>query len=135
MIHSAADDESEHRMPDAQAGVLSRLEIQEKEQTRLHAEIEAALEGTRSVGQINPRNPGLHNAAIQLTKKFMRLDFDYFAFEDIYRGDEGLIRRRQQEYLQYYRGRDNVLDVGCGRGEFLELLAENKTISVPRVLS
>ena len=52
-------------------------------------------------------------------------EFDYFAFEDLYRGDEGLIRRRQEEYLQYYRGRDNVLDVGCGRGELLELLRDN----------
>jgi O-antigen chain-terminating methyltransferase len=51
--------------------------------------------------------------------------FDYFAFEDLYRGDEGLIRRRQEEYLKYFQGRDNVLDVGCGRGEFLELLREN----------
>jgi O-antigen chain-terminating methyltransferase len=52
-------------------------------------------------------------------------EFDYFAFEDRYRGDETLVRRRQEEYLQYYRGRDNLLDVGCGRGEFLELLREN----------
>jgi SAM-dependent methyltransferase len=51
-------------------------------------------------------------------------NFDYFAFEDLYRGDETMIRRRQKEYLEYFRGRDNVLDVGCGRGEFLELLRE-----------
>jgi O-antigen chain-terminating methyltransferase len=52
-------------------------------------------------------------------------DFDYFAFEDLYRGDEDLIRHRQKEYLEYFRGRNNVLDVGCGRGEFLELLREH----------
>jgi SAM-dependent methyltransferase len=52
-------------------------------------------------------------------------DFDYFAFEDLYRGDEAEIRRRQKGYLEYFRGRDNVLDVGCGRGEFLELLRDN----------
>lgn len=52
-------------------------------------------------------------------------EFDYFAFEDLYRGEETLIRRRQEEYLQYFRGRDNILDVGCGRGEFLELLRDN----------
>ncbi|HZD30093.1 MAG TPA: class I SAM-dependent methyltransferase [Candidatus Angelobacter sp.] len=51
-------------------------------------------------------------------------EFDYFAFEDRYRGEEAMIRRRQQEYLRYFGGRDNVLDVGCGRGEFLELLRE-----------
>jgi SAM-dependent methyltransferase len=51
-------------------------------------------------------------------------NFDHFAFEDLYRGDESDIRRRQKEYLEYFRGRDNVLDAGCGRGEFLELLRE-----------
>jgi len=60
------------------------------------------------------------------------LEFDYFAFEERYRGDEALIRGRQQEYLQHYRGRENVLDVGCGRGEFLELLRE-KNISAKGV--
>lgn len=51
--------------------------------------------------------------------------FDYFRFEEIYRGDESLIATRQKEYLELFRGRENVLDVGCGRGEFLELLREN----------
>jgi O-antigen chain-terminating methyltransferase len=52
-------------------------------------------------------------------------DFDYFAFEELYRGDETSIRERQKSYLECFRGRQNVLDVGCGRGEFLELLREN----------
>lgn len=51
--------------------------------------------------------------------------FDYFAFEDRYRGDEGVIRERQQTYLEYFRGRENVVDIGCGRGEFLEVLRDN----------
>ncbi len=52
-------------------------------------------------------------------------EFDYFAFEDLYRGEEADIRSRQQEYLEYFRGRENVVDIGCGRGEFLELLRDN----------
>ena len=51
--------------------------------------------------------------------------FDYFVFEEKYRGDEALVRSRQQEYLHYFRGRENVIDIGCGRGEFLELLRDN----------
>jgi SAM-dependent methyltransferase len=50
--------------------------------------------------------------------------FDYFRFEELYRGDEGLIAARQREYLGYFRGRQDVVDLGCGRGEFLELLRE-----------
>lgn len=51
--------------------------------------------------------------------------FDYFRFEELYRGDEALITTRQKEYLDLFRGREDVLDVGCGRGEFLELLRDN----------
>ena len=39
---------------------------------QLRGEIETALEGTRRVGEINPRNPGLHNDLIQFLKKAMR---------------------------------------------------------------
>lgn len=50
--------------------------------------------------------------------------FDYYWFESIHRGDRALIKRRQQPYLEYFEGCNNVLDVGCGRGEFLELMKE-----------
>lgn len=53
-------------------------------------------------------------------------EFDYFAFEDLYRGEESDIRSRQHAYLEYFRGRENVVDIGCGRGEFLELLRDNQ---------
>jgi SAM-dependent methyltransferase len=46
----------------------------------------------------------------------------YVAFEDRYRGSTEDIRKRLQDYLPLFRGAENVLDVGCGRGEFLDLL-------------
>jgi SAM-dependent methyltransferase len=48
----------------------------------------------------------------------------YDAFEDIFRGPEGFIRDRQRRYLSLLGDREPVLDVGCGRGEFLDLLRE-----------
>jgi SAM-dependent methyltransferase len=50
--------------------------------------------------------------------------FDYFAFETRMRGPRELIRARQREYVDDFRDATPVLDVGCGRGEFLSLLAE-----------
>lgn len=47
---------------------------------------------------------------------------DYVAFEDVFRLSEDVIRERQRPYLSLVDGRHPVLDVGCGRGEFLELL-------------
>ena len=57
-------------------------------------------------------------------------DFDYFLFESKYRGSKEDIKKRQEHYLQYFRGQENVLDIGCGRGEFLELLGENNISAI-----
>jgi SAM-dependent methyltransferase len=49
--------------------------------------------------------------------------FKYVGFEDRFRGSRDLIRQRLESYLPMFDGARDVLDVGCGRGEFLELLA------------
>ena len=48
--------------------------------------------------------------------------YKYVGFEDRFRGSRELIRERFQSYLALFAGSQDVLDVGCGRGEFLELL-------------
>ncbi len=50
---------------------------------------------------------------------------DYARFAERFRGDEEYVRNGQQFYLPYFQGRSRVLDVGCGRGEFLELMKQN----------
>jgi SAM-dependent methyltransferase len=49
--------------------------------------------------------------------------YKYLAFEDRFRGSRDEIRARLESYLPFFEGASDVLDVGCGRGEFLELLA------------
>lgn len=63
-------------------------------------------------------------------------DFDrdrfYLEFEHLFRGSRADIKQRQQVYLPYLShitsrkegDRPAVLDVGCGRGEWLELMGE-----------
>ena len=51
----------------------------------------------------------------------------YVSFEDAFRGDPELIRARQQAYVSLFANRSDVLDIGCGRGEFLTLLKERGT--------
>lgn len=46
----------------------------------------------------------------------------YVGFEDRFRGSRDEIRGRLTDYLPLFDGASNVLDVGCGRGELLELL-------------
>jgi 2-polyprenyl-3-methyl-5-hydroxy-6-metoxy-1,4-benzoquinol methylase/glycosyltransferase involved in cell wall biosynthesis len=49
-------------------------------------------------------------------------DDRYRRFEDLFRGSEETITERQRVYLPLLRDHAPVLDVGCGRGELLELL-------------
>lgn len=52
------------------------------------------------------------------------LGINYFKFEEMFRGSCEDIKGRQSKFFKYFEGRSNVLDIGCGRGEFLELLKE-----------
>ncbi|NQU42832.1 hypothetical protein HQ520_06070, partial [bacterium] len=59
-------------------------------------------------------------------------EMEYLLCEDAWRGSEGEIRRRQEEYVEVLRGplqtlpenSRTVLDVGCGRGEFVRALRD-----------
>ena len=50
--------------------------------------------------------------------------YTYVGFENLFRGAEEEIRGRQADYVPLFEGASDVLDVGCGRGEFLDLLRE-----------
>jgi len=49
---------------------------------------------------------------------------NYRDFENIFRGDEEFIKRKLHAYNSFFHAGGHVLEIGCGRGEFLELLAE-----------
>ena len=48
--------------------------------------------------------------------------YKYVGFEDQFRGSREAIRARFESYVPLFEGRTDLLDVGCGRGEFLDLL-------------
>ena len=51
-------------------------------------------------------------------------DAPYVSFETRFRGESAELRERLGDYVPLFRGLAPVLDLGCGRGEFLELLGE-----------
>ncbi len=58
-------------------------------------------------------------------------DSDYAAYENAYRGADKIISERLNYYLKWLNNietskKNYVLDLGCGRGEFVELLNNNK---------
>jgi O-antigen chain-terminating methyltransferase len=48
--------------------------------------------------------------------------YKYVGFEDRFRGSRDDIRARLESYVGLFADASDVLDVGCGRGEFLDLL-------------
>ncbi|MBI4084085.1 MAG: class I SAM-dependent methyltransferase [Candidatus Lambdaproteobacteria bacterium] len=61
-----------------------------------------------------------------------RLDALYASFEDVFRGTREVIKGRLAVYVPYIRDAGGgtraapLLDIGCGRGEWLELLREER---------
>lgn len=51
-------------------------------------------------------------------------DFDYLRFAERFRGSEDYVRHNQELYKPYFAGLTSVLDIGCGRGEFLETMRD-----------
>src|SRR5256885_8949107 len=45
-------------------------------------------------------------------------------FQARFGGDEPVIRRQSEAFVDLYKGRKRVLDLGCGRGIFLQLLRD-----------
>ena len=64
-----------------------------------------------------PPTEGMLNQALD--------SYKYVGFEDHFRGSTDDIRGRLIAYLPHFEGATDVLDVGCGRGEFLDLLREH----------
>jgi SAM-dependent methyltransferase len=96
---------------------------------RLRREADERVDATRQLGeQVHGLEVLVRQIAdrtgIRSSGEGKDYTLDYVAFEQQFRGSAAEIRRRQSAYVDLFRGRQNVTDLGCGRGEFLELLAE-----------
>ncbi len=91
---------------------LLRTEIDEKIEKRMS--LAGALERKDDINIGSLTMPPIQNTGV-----------NYFAFERRFRGSREDIKQRQSVFLQYFSPSDNILDIGCGRGEFLESLKEH----------
>ena len=116
------------------------------------------------VGQLNPRNAGILNRALQEFKKFLQRSLSWYTrslhqyhdgvnqaleyharaiaslqqqvlhlgggipeiLQETLRTERRATQEQQAPYAQLFRGLSPVLDLGCGRGEFLEVLKEQE---------
>jgi SAM-dependent methyltransferase len=95
--------------------------------TTVAAAHQAALAAKRSVEQALPRDaateaPARAPAPADAAVHGALNAYKYVGFENEFRGTREVIRERLQSYLPLLDGQGEVLDVGCGRGELLELL-------------
>ncbi len=51
-------------------------------------------------------------------------DMNYFVFNELFGGSNDEIKANTEQFLDFFSGCKNVLDIGSGRGIFLELLKE-----------
>jgi SAM-dependent methyltransferase len=72
--------------------------------------------------QSGPSGPHRPVAPDRPARPELALDsYKYVGFEDRFRGSQQDIRARLADYVPLFKDREDVLDVGCGRGELLDL--------------
>lgn len=87
--------------------------------------IHAELRTVRQRAQIRAVEPQPVPAPVGQTIALSGLSsFDYGKFAEKFRGPEEYVKNGQRIYLPDFSGRQNVLDIGCGRGEFLEAMRD-----------
>ncbi len=88
--------------------------------------IEKGMKNRRNVSAANNVSPSVPESVTAAEIGDSEYDnIDYFDFENHFRGSIDSIKKAQEIYLEYFRDKTNVIDVGCGRGEFLSLMKDN----------
>jgi O-antigen chain-terminating methyltransferase len=77
-------------------------EMQQSIESRLN-ELAAAISDLRSFSVLSPE------------------EFSYFRFENLHRGSKDHVARSLTPYVDFFARCQRVVDLGCGRGEFLDL--------------
>lgn len=104
----------------------SALDVQKRlwadlEKTRLEFErlIHAELRLVRQRAAVSSPEPAPAAAAPAAAPAF-----DFLWFAERFRGSQQYVRDKQKFYVPFFKDCGQILDLGCGRGEFLELMKE-----------
>lgn len=94
---------------------------------RLRAECDAVIHAELRVlrQKMSVARPVEQAASAPLSPAPAQFDsIDWLRFADRFRGSEADIQQRQRIYAARFRGSVGVLDLGCGRGEMLEIFRD-----------
>ena len=102
-----------------------RLRQLEAKKAGLSSDVEVVCADNSIPFKDNQKNTGTDKGIIN----YEHQEPDYFLFENRFRGSEEKIKEALRYYLPWFKEGQNVLDIGCGRGEFLELMKENNIVA------
>ena len=105
-------------------GALERsgVEIQKRLWLEFERTIHAELRLIRQRSQVVAAGVAGAGHAQPLQEPAPAIDWARFAL--CFRGSEEYVKKGQRQYVANFEGCQNVLDIGCGRGEFLEIMRE-----------
>lgn len=109
-----------------QQGAIAKAERELRaELTRLAVQLQhARSELSVQANRINTLSHDTPKLSRDVSGDAHQLDALYAALEDRFRGNRDDIKDRFKVYLPYVRDWAPVVDLGCGRGEWLEILGE-----------
>ena len=115
------------------------LAIQQNEQyliTRVQLLERRLREQALTIAQLQEQGAGVTTQALPLRVEDAGMPPElYLEFEARFRGSKEMIRERLKANIDYFRGNsaafsDPILDLGCGRGEWLQLLEDEGIPSI-----
>ena len=102
-----------------QQELRATLSVLQQASQNLKRELERGQNRVRTGSEPDP------DSAAQPASQMPDLDsHKYVGFEEQFRGSNDEIRARIADYVPLFAGARDVLDIGCGRGEFLALLRD-----------
>ena len=104
---------------DYEASLWGHLDKMRAEYERLiHTELRALRQRIAASAPVSLRR------ASETQEEAGREPYDALRFALRFRGTEEYVKQQQRHYVPLFAGCDEVLDLGCGRGEFLEVMRE-----------
>jgi 2-polyprenyl-3-methyl-5-hydroxy-6-metoxy-1,4-benzoquinol methylase len=89
--------------------------IRAEYETIIHTELRLLRQRSALAQTVTPVAP---SAAVEIEQ------IDWMKFAERFRGSEESVKQRQRIYATRFQGVPSVLDIGCGRGELLEVLRD-----------
>ena len=103
--------------------IVDRLRDHDRALTHLRGQLARAQELNGSAAPAPAPSASEPAATARDRSRQVERELDYVQFENRFRGSQRDVAERQAAYLDLFRGSPGkVVDLGCGRGEFLDLL-------------